>query len=79
VSAPRWSRALLRRLAPDNRQDEILGDLEEAHHARVQAKGRLAGGFLTALETLDMAFALLRQRRLTRACPCSISSWASGC
>jgi predicted permease len=64
MSAPHWSRALLRRLSPDGREDEILGDLEEAHRARVQAKGRLMGGFLAALETLDMAFALLRQRPL---------------
>ena len=63
MSAPRWSRALLRRLSPDGREDEILGDLEEAHSRRVQAKGSLVGGFGTALETLDMAFALLRQRR----------------
>ncbi|HSJ26493.1 MAG TPA: ABC transporter permease, partial [Longimicrobiales bacterium] len=62
MSAPRWSRALLRRLAPDDRQDEILGDLEEAHRARVQAHGRLVGGLLAALETADMAFALLRHR-----------------
>jgi putative ABC transport system permease protein len=62
VSAPRWSSALLRRLSPDGREDEILGDLEEAHGAHVQAKGRLVGGLVTALETLDMAFALLRQR-----------------
>ncbi|MBR9990407.1 MAG: ABC transporter permease [Gemmatimonadetes bacterium] len=65
MSAPRWSRALLRRLAADGREDEILGDHEEAHRARVKAKGRLVGGFLAALETFDMAFALLRQRRLT--------------
>jgi putative ABC transport system permease protein len=63
MSAPRWSRALLRRLSPDGREDEILGDLEEAHRAHVQAKGRLVGGLVTALETLDMAFSLLRQRR----------------
>lgn len=54
---------MLRRLSPDGREDEILGDLEEAHGAHVQAKGRLVGGLVTALETLDMAFALLRQRR----------------
>jgi putative ABC transport system permease protein len=63
MSAPRWSRALLRRVSPDGREDEILGDLEEAHGAHVQAKGRLVGGLVTALETLDMALALLRQRR----------------
>jgi putative ABC transport system permease protein len=64
MRAPRWSRALLRQLSPDGREDEILGDLEEAHGAHVQAKGRLVGGLVTALETLDMAFALLRQRRV---------------
>ena len=54
MSAPRWSRALLRRLSPDGREDEILGDLEEAHNAHVQARGRLVGGLVTALETLDI-------------------------
>lgn len=67
MSAPRWSRALLRRLSPDGRENEILGDLEEAHRARVEAKGRLVGGLLAGLETLDMAFALLRQRRVAPA------------
>jgi putative ABC transport system permease protein len=63
MSAPRWGRALLRRLSPDGRENEILGDLDEAHGAHVRAKGPLMGGLVTALETLDMAFALLRLRR----------------
>lgn len=65
MSAPRWSRALLRRLSPERREDEILGDLDEAHSAHVEARGRLVGGLLAAFETLDIAFVLLRQRRLT--------------
>lgn len=64
MSAPRWSRALLRWLAPDGREGEILGDLEEVHRAHVGRRGRLVGGLLSNLETLDMAFALLRRRNL---------------
>lgn len=62
MSAPGWSRALLRRLAPEEREDEVLGDLEEAHRRRVRDRGRFLAGILTALETVDMAFALLRDR-----------------
>lgn len=64
MSAPRWSRALLRWLAPRGREDEILGDLEETHRARVRANGRALGGILSGLESLDLAFALLRHRRV---------------
>ena len=53
---------MLRRLAPEGREDEILGDLEEAHGVRVRRRGRSAAWLLTWLDALDMAFALLRQR-----------------
>ena len=62
MSAPRWTRALLRRLAPERREDEILGDLDEAHAKHRRRRGRLMATLLTTFETLDMALALLRQR-----------------
>jgi hypothetical protein len=62
VSAPRWCLALLRRLAPEGREEEILGDLEEAHRARVRRRGRVVAMMGTTLETVDMALALVRQR-----------------
>ena len=62
MSAPRWSRALLGRLALSDRKDEVLGDLDEAHRQRVRRRGALVAHVLTALETLDMARALLVER-----------------
>lgn len=62
MSAPRWTRALLRRLAPERREDEILGDLDEAHAQHLRRRGRVMATVLTTFETLDMALALLRQR-----------------
>jgi len=62
VSAPRWARRLLARLAPEGRGEEVVGDLEEAHRRRVEQRGRPLAYLLTTLETLDMAFALLRDR-----------------
>jgi predicted permease len=63
LSAPRWTRALLRRLARPDEIEEVLGDLEEAHRTSVARRGRLIASALTAIETLDMAAALLRERR----------------
>ena len=62
MRAPKWSQALLRWLAPDGRKEEVVGDLDEAHRARVLGRGRLVGSVLTGLEAIDMAGALLRQR-----------------
>ena len=62
MSAPRWALALLRRLAPEGREDEILGDLEEAHRHRLRQRSRPAAAVLTALEALDMARALVLER-----------------
>lgn len=62
MSAPRWSKALLRWIAPSGREKEITGDLEEAHRARVRHRGRLVAYVLTGLEALDMAWVLLRER-----------------
>ena len=62
TSQPRWARALLRALAPSGYADDVLGDLEEAHRNRTQRHGRLIASLLTAIETLDMAHALVRAR-----------------
>lgn len=60
MTAPRWALALLARLAPPERVDDVLGDLEEAHRKRVERRGRAVAGLLTSLEALDISFALIR-------------------
>lgn len=62
MSSPGWVRGPLGRLAPADRRDEVLGDLEEAHRARLRRHGRIVATLLTALEALDMGLALLRLR-----------------
>ena len=62
MSAPRWARRLLAWLAPADRLDDLLGDLEEGHHRRLARRGRLMAALLTGLEALDIAVALLRGR-----------------
>jgi hypothetical protein len=74
VSAPRWARLVLSRLAAEERVDEVLGDLDEAHRIRVERRGRVLAAVLTSLETIDMAFALRWHRgrivhRLRRTVP----------
>lgn len=72
MTAPRWTRALLRRFAPPERADDVLGDLEETHRTRVAARGRMLGTLLTIFETLDMALTLRWQAGRGRQ-----SSWFS--
>ena len=58
---PRWSVALLRALSSPGELDDVLGDLDEARRHRLWQRGgpaRLA----TAIDTLDMAMALVRAR-----------------
>jgi predicted permease len=62
VSAPRWTRALLARLAEPGQRDEVLGDLDEAHGRRIARWGRIVAAVLTSVEALDMALALRWQR-----------------
>ena len=62
TSQPWWTRALLRSLAPAGEADDVLGDLEEAHHRRMRRHGRAAARVLTVLETFEMAAALVRSR-----------------
>jgi predicted permease len=60
VSAPVWAAALLRRVAPREWVEDVLGDLEESHGRRRKRRGPFAAGLLTGLEALDMAIALVR-------------------
>jgi putative ABC transport system permease protein len=70
MSAPRWATALLRRLAARDEADVLIGDLEEAHRARVARRGAVVAALLTSLETADVTLMLLRKRvRLPRLGP----------
>jgi putative ABC transport system permease protein len=64
MSAPRWAGALLRRLARSDEADAevLVGDLEEAHRARVARLGVVLAALLTSLETVDVAQMLIRRR-----------------
>ena len=67
MSPPRSATALLRRLAPPPEAEILVGDLEEAHRARVARRGAHIASVLTWLEALDIAFMLVRRRlRLPR-------------
>ena len=62
MNTPRWTRVLLRVLAPPGRADDVLGDMEEVHRRRVDDRGRVTASVLTGLETLAMAVALIGLR-----------------
>jgi predicted permease len=64
MTAPRWAAALLRRLsrATGAEADVLIGDLEEAHRARVARRGAFVATLLTTLETMDITFMLIRRR-----------------
>jgi predicted permease len=57
---PRWSVVLLRVLCPPGQLDDVVGDLDEARRHRVRRGG--SAHLATALDTLDMAAALVRAR-----------------
>ncbi|MDX1394284.1 MAG: ABC transporter permease [Gemmatimonadota bacterium] len=62
MSAPRWASALIRRLAPRGRADDVIGDLEEVHRQRIDARGRIAASVLTWFDALDIARVLISER-----------------
>lgn len=62
MTSPRWARALLRFVAPPHREDDVLGDLEEAHRARLAESGRVRAWLTTSVETLDVGTRLLLDR-----------------
>ena len=59
---PRWASVLLRWLAPPGQNEDVLGDLKEAHRDRTERHGHAAARVMTAVDTLDMAAALVRLR-----------------
>jgi predicted permease len=52
----------LRTVAPRGHEDDVLGDLEEAHRRHASSHGPVVARLRTALDTLDMAAALMRTR-----------------
>jgi len=62
MSPPRSATALLRLLAAPSEAEILVGDLEEAHRARVARRGARIASVLTWLEALDIAFMLVRRR-----------------
>lgn len=54
MTSPWWARAVLRFLAPRDREDDVVGDLEEAHRERVERRGRVVATLMTSLEVLDV-------------------------
>src|SRR6185503_5431868 len=68
MTAPRWAAALLRRLsrATGAEADVLLGDLEEAHRARVARRGGVVATLLTTLETMDITLMLIGRLRILR-------------
>jgi hypothetical protein len=62
MRSPRFARSLLARLAPSGREEEVVGDLEEAHLLRERRLGRTRALAWTMIEALDIAATLLRGR-----------------
>ena len=60
--SPWWARVLMRALASRGDAEDVLGDLEESHLRRMRRHGAAAARALTALETVDMAWAIIRTR-----------------
>lgn len=59
MSAPGWTRLLLRIVSQKDRTDEVIGDLDEAHYRRLQQLPAWRATLATSLEALDMARAIL--------------------
>jgi predicted permease len=76
VSAPRWTIALIRRLAPPGRAEDVQGDLEEAHGRRRAERSPFVADLLTGIEALELCLALLVERaRAGRTGQAGESSW----
>ncbi|NKB87194.1 MAG: FtsX-like permease family protein [Acidobacteria bacterium] len=59
MSAPAWARVLLRCVAPGERREDMLGDLDEVHHKRRRSIGPVRAWFATGAESLAIVGALL--------------------
>jgi predicted permease len=55
---------LLRALSPPDELDDVLGDLDEAHRHRLRQRGRRAARVAMAVDTFEMAIALVRARMM---------------
>ncbi|MBA3637683.1 MAG: ABC transporter permease [Acidobacteria bacterium] len=62
MRAPGWARVLVRIAAPRGEAEDVLGDLEESRHRRLQRHGAAAARMLSAIDTLDMVAAIARTR-----------------
>jgi len=62
MNSPRAARSILRFVAPRHREDDVVGDFEEAHSARVERWGPARAWFLSHAEAIDVALSLLRSR-----------------
>lgn len=72
MKLPRLAAFLLRRFAPPGRLEDVLGDLEEVHRARVVRQGQPVAMLLTTLEAVEIGGAsLLLRLRHPRTTPIS--------
>lgn len=54
--APRWLVRLLERVLPEDRHDDLVGDLEELHRRRLDRLGTIAAHLLTLAESAWLLF-----------------------
>ena len=81
MTAPRWAVALLSWLALPGEEDDVLGDLEEAHRGRLIRHTWWVASLRTSMDALDMSAAVLRERfrrRLTGELSSRMSSAMPG-
>ncbi len=56
MSAPRWLTGLLSRVVPEDRQDDVIGDLEELHRRRLRRHGTAVAWAATVAEGSWLVF-----------------------
>ena len=62
VTAPHLARSIVARVAPPDRTDEVLGDLEETYRDRARRSGRFVASLISTVEAIDISIALIRER-----------------
>ena len=60
--APRLARALLHLLAPSDRREDVVGDLNEVHRRAVASRGPVIAWMVTMVDALSVAGALVLNR-----------------